>query len=199
LGGWSMGGLVAWEMAQQLAKEGERIKLLTLIDTVPPSMYQLDDNKAGEISMLARFAVDLCGLLGKDPQPLTEQFLSLTPQDQWKMVQEALTSYGVLSLATAHAEMAALLDVFTRNFLAGGNYIARPNNQQVVFFRASDTPEHLVKPWTPLAVGGIHFYSVPGNHFTILTQPAVRIIADLLQEYILNDDGQSVQAVSHKC
>jgi thioesterase domain-containing protein len=31
-----MGGLVAWEMAQQLMKEGETISLLALIDTAPP-------------------------------------------------------------------------------------------------------------------------------------------------------------------
>jgi amino acid adenylation domain-containing protein len=188
LGGWSMGGLVAWEMAQQLVTQGETIRLLSLIDTASSSEYRKESDKAADASMLARFAIDMSRLVGKDPRPLTEQFLWLTPQDQWKMVQEALTSYGVLSLATAHAEMAALLDIFTRNFLAGGNYIARPINQQVVFFRASETPEHLVEPWTPLAVGGIHFHSVPGNHFTILAQPAVRIIADLLQEYILNAD-----------
>jgi thioesterase domain-containing protein len=115
------------------------------------------------------------------------------------MVQDALISYGVLSPMTAHTEMTGLLDVFTRNFLAGKNYIASPNNQQVVFFRASETPEHLAEPWTTLAVGGIHFHSVPGDHFTILTQPTVRIIADLLQEYVLKAYEQPLQAFSSKC
>ena len=36
LSGWSMGGLVAWEMAQQLMKEGETMGLLALMDTTPP-------------------------------------------------------------------------------------------------------------------------------------------------------------------
>src|SRR5262249_27670919 len=35
LGGWSAGGLVALEMAQQLRSQGESIRLLTLIDTSP--------------------------------------------------------------------------------------------------------------------------------------------------------------------
>jgi hypothetical protein len=90
--------------------------------------------------MLASFAMDMSRLVGKDPQPLAKQFLLLTQQDQWKMVQEVLTSYGVLSPEMAHAEMAALLDVFTRNSFAANNYIASPNKQQVVFFRASRTP-----------------------------------------------------------
>ncbi|HEV3316063.1 MAG TPA: amino acid adenylation domain-containing protein [Candidatus Angelobacter sp.] len=199
LGGWSMGGLVAWEMAQQLAKQGERIKLLALIDTIPLSRCQLDDDNTDEIFMLARFALDMSRLVGRDPAPLAQRFSQSTEQDQWNMVQDALISYGVLSPMTAHTEMTGLLDVFTRNFLAGKNYIASPNNQQVVFFRASETPEHLAEPWTTLAVGGIHFHSVPGDHFTILTQPTVRIIADLLQEYVLKAYEQPLQAFSSKC
>jgi thioesterase domain-containing protein len=113
LGGWSMGGLVAWEMAQQLMKEGETISLLALIDTAPPPKYRETDDRADEISMLARFALDISRLVGMDPRPLAEQFSQAAAQDQWKMVQETLTNYGVLAPKTAHAEMTALLDVFT--------------------------------------------------------------------------------------
>jgi amino acid adenylation domain-containing protein len=193
LGGWSMGGLVAWEMAQQLVKQGETIKLLALIDAVPRSGYREASDKTDESSMLARFAINMSRLVGKDPQPLAEQFLRLAPQDQRKMVQETLTSYGVLSPATARAEMATLLDVFTRNFSALNNYIVSANDQQVVFFRASETPKHLVEPWTTLASGGIQFYSIPGDHFTILKQPNARKIADLLQEHISSLGGQLLQ------
>ena len=67
LSGWSMGGLVAWEMAQQLRKEGEIISLLALIDTAPPPKYREADDRDDEISMLARFAVDMSRLVGRDP------------------------------------------------------------------------------------------------------------------------------------
>lgn len=189
-----MGGLVAWEIAQQLVKQGDTIKLLALIDTASPSKYRKARDKAVETSMLASFAMEMSRLLGKDPRPLAKKFLLLTQQDQWKMVQEVLTSYGVLSPETAHAEMAALLAVFTRNSFAADNYSASPNNQEVVFFRASQTPKHLAESWTTLADGGIHFHSVPGDHFTILTQPAVRIIAGLLREYIFKAGEQPLES-----
>ena len=35
LGGWSAGGLVALEMAQQLRAQGESIRMLALLDTSP--------------------------------------------------------------------------------------------------------------------------------------------------------------------
>jgi thioesterase domain-containing protein/acyl carrier protein len=196
LSGWSMGGLVAWEMAQQLMKEGETISLLALIDTAPPPKYREAEDRADEISMLARFAMDMSRLVGRDPGPLVEQFLQAAEQDQWKMVQETLTSYGVLAPKTAHAEMTALLNVFTRNALAMNNYSLHPSDQSVVYLRASETPERFSKVWTKWSGGGIQFHSVPGDHFTMLRRPGVRIIAETLQRYISMNSNNELRAVS---
>jgi amino acid adenylation domain-containing protein len=196
LSGWSMGGLVAWEMAQQLMKEGETIGLLALMDTTPPSGYLEADDRADEISMLARFALDMSRLVGKDPRPLVEQFFQADAQDQWKMVQETLTSYGVLAPKTAHAEMTALLNVFTRNALAMNNYSLHPSDQSVVYFRASETPERFSKLWTKWSGGGIQFHLVPGDHFTMLRRPNVRIIAETLQRYMSMNSNNESRAVS---
>jgi thioesterase domain-containing protein/acyl carrier protein len=198
LSGWSMGGLVAWEMAQQLMKEGETISLLALIDTAPPPKYREAEDRADEISMLARFAVDMSRLVGMDPRPLAKQFSQAAAQDQWKMVQETLTSYGVLSPKTAHAEMTALLDVFTRNFRAMNNYSIPTSDQSVVYFRASETPERFSRLWTKWSGGGIQFHLVPGDHFTMLRRPNVHIIAETLQRYISANSNNESRAVSLK-
>jgi thioesterase domain-containing protein len=196
LSGWSMGGLVAWEMAQQLIKEGEIISLLALIDTAPPPKYREAEDRADEISMLARFALDMSRLVGMDPRPLVEQFSRAAAQDQWKMVQETLTSYGLLAPKTAHAEMTALLDVYTRNFRAMNNYTIHTSKQAVVYFRASETPERFSRLWTQWSGGGIQFHSIPGDHYTILKQPNVRIIAEALQRYISMNSNHESRAVS---
>jgi amino acid adenylation domain-containing protein len=193
LAGWSMGGLIAWEMARQMVAEGERISLLALIDTTPPSKYLDANDRVDEMSMLARFALDISQVVGRDPTPLAERFSHSTEQDQWNMVQDALISYGVLTPMTARAEMTGLLDVFTRNFLAVNNYSLHYSQQPVVFFRASETPERLSRLWTRWAGGGIQFHSVPGDHFTMLRRPGVRIIAQLLQEYMLKAGEQPQQ------
>jgi thioesterase domain-containing protein/acyl carrier protein len=196
LSGWSMGGLVAWEMAQQLRKEGEIISLLALIDTAPPPKYREAEDRADEISMLARFAMDISRLVGRDPGPLVEQFLQAAEQDQWKMVQETLTSSGVLAPKTAHAEMTALLEVYIRNFRAMNNYSIQTSKQAVIYFRASETPERFSRVWTKWSGGGIQFHSVPGDHFTMLRRPGVRIIAETLQRYISINSNNELRAVS---
>jgi amino acid adenylation domain-containing protein len=196
LSGWSMGGLVAWEMAQQLRKEGEIISLLALIDAAAPPKYREAEDRDDEISMLARFAMDMSRLAGRDPGPLVEQFLQAAEQDQWKMVQETLTSSGVLAPKTAHAEMTALLEVYTRNFRAMNNYSIQTSKQAVIYFRASETPERFSKVWTKWSGGGIQFHSVPGDHFTMLRRPGVRIIAETLQRYISMNSNNELRAVS---
>jgi amino acid adenylation domain-containing protein len=196
LSGWSMGGLVAWEMAQQLIQEGETIGLLALMDTAPPSGYLEADDRDDEMSLLARFAVHMSRLIGKNPQSLAQPFLLLTPQDQWKIVQETLTSYGVLTPKTAHAEMTALLDVFTRNFRAMNHYSIQPCQQAVVYLRASETPERFSRLWTKWSGGGIQVHSVPGDHFTFLKRPNVRIIAQILQRSIAMNGNNESRAAS---
>ena len=47
-----MGGLVAWEMAQQLMKEGETISLLALIDTAAYlSMNSNNESRAESLEL----------------------------------------------------------------------------------------------------------------------------------------------------
>jgi thioesterase domain-containing protein len=92
--------------------------------------------------------------------------------------------------------MTALLDVFTRNFFAVNNYSLHQSRQPVVFFRASETPEHLFKPWTMWATGGMQFHLVPGDHFTMLRRPNVGIIAEALQRHISANSSNQSLAVS---
>ncbi|HVQ39350.1 MAG TPA: amino acid adenylation domain-containing protein, partial [Pyrinomonadaceae bacterium] len=58
LGGWSMGGLIAFEMARALERKGEVVSLLALVDPTPPRSngQVLEDD---ELSLLMSFAQDL--------------------------------------------------------------------------------------------------------------------------------------------
>ncbi len=198
LSGWSMGGLVAWEMAQQLIKDGETVGLLALIDTPPPSLYREAIEGSGEIPVLAQFALDMSRLVGRDPRPLAEQFSQAAAQDQWNMVQETLTSYGMLAPKTAHAEMTALLNAFARNSLAMNNYSLRNSEQSVVFFRASETPEYFSKAWATWAGGGVHIHLVSGDHYTMLRRPNVHTIAEILQRHLSANSCNESRTKSQK-
>ena len=55
LGGWSSGGVVAFEMARQLQARGADVPLVVLLDSGPPGIVDADDS----VSLLAGFAGNL--------------------------------------------------------------------------------------------------------------------------------------------
>jgi thioesterase domain-containing protein len=62
--------------------------------------------------------------------------------------------------------------------------------------RASETPERFSRLWTKWSGGGIQVHSVPGDHFTFLRRPNVRIIAEILQRSIAMNGNNESRAVS---
>jgi thioesterase domain-containing protein len=192
LGGWSMGGLVAFEMAHQLIDQGETIGLLTLFDMVPPSEF------SGEIklknSMLERFALDMARLVLHNADELREHFLQLGPEEQFKLILDVLVREGVLPEASGQFDLNRLLDIFTRNASAVENYRLRPIEQRIVLFAAAgrEDPEQLAEKWKPWTTGGVELRAVQGDHYTILKPPHVATIASDLKHYLKSERAAAV-------
>ena len=64
LGGWSFGGIVAYEMAQQLTSAGQAVELMALVDSWPPSL--IPPLPQGDAEIRGWFLRDLMG--GRDAQ-----------------------------------------------------------------------------------------------------------------------------------
>jgi thioesterase domain-containing protein len=181
LGGWSFGGLVAWEMARQLAAEGETIGFLVLIDTYP--VVQPSRGQAAEPSeVLPWFAQDMARLLGIEPATQGAPFEQLRPEEQWAIVQNELVAHQVISYQNAQEEMTQLIEIFARNFHAMERYSLRQSEQSILLLAAAEgQPEKLFSQWRRWARGGVEFQEVPGDHYTMMQRPNVEKIADALQ------------------
>jgi amino acid adenylation domain-containing protein len=187
LAGWSLGGLLAWEMARQLVAEGESIGLLALIDTYP--LMRVPDAQAHEpIAALPWFALDMARLSGRAVDGMRDQFLKLGPDEQWKVIENALVEQEVIPRENAHAEAARLFDIFTRNFRAMERYSLRRTEQSVLLFAAAEggAPERLAEEWKRWAGGGVEFQVMSGDHYTMIKRPKVAAIAEILKLRISN-------------
>jgi amino acid adenylation domain-containing protein len=196
LGGWSMGGLVAYEMARQLREDGQLVGLVALFDTHLPARQReiLDETRDSRFkqNMLARFALDMAQLLGKNVENLRENFLQLEYEQQFQFVQKMLTREGMLSRSAAHDEMTNLLEVFSRNSAAMDSYSVRSSEQPIVLFAAAhgkEEPNHLREEWELRIGHGVDLRRVPGHHYTMLRKSQVSILAKLLGQ--LFDDVRS--------
>jgi thioesterase domain-containing protein/acyl carrier protein len=190
LGGWSMGGIVAFEMAQQLQARGQKVNRLVLLDSSP-----LDENKSyldvDDATLLVGFAQDLGLSLNHLPQ-LWKNLAQLENDEQLTHLLEEAKLAKILPLEIEISQMRSLLEVFKTNYHAILNYVPQIYPERITLFIAS---EELVKKsqdrtmgWSKLANRGVEIHLVPGNHYTILKPPNVQFLA----EKILNEVGSAL-------
>ncbi|MBZ5508005.1 MAG: amino acid adenylation domain-containing protein [Acidobacteriia bacterium] len=189
LGGWSMGGWIAFEMARQLKLSGRKVALLALFDTYPRAKVDVsvNGNQEHKLSMLASFALDLARSLGKDWTGRAEEFLLLESRQQWALLLETLVNDGLLPQDGAEAALEGLLNVFTRNFTARDKYSPSLQEQPTLLFRAAEShgsPGDVVEEWAALTRGSLEVHEIPGDHYTFLRTPHVSLVADVLRRRI---------------
>jgi amino acid adenylation domain-containing protein/FkbM family methyltransferase len=186
LGGWSMGGLVAFEMARQLRAAGEPIALLALFDTYPPTRNHPIGGGDSPAVMLARFALEMARMMGRDTTPLQSKFDQLSLEEQKKLVIEELVHGEMVPRDSAEAEFNRLLNVYVRNLQAITRYSLPPQDQSILLFKAVESEDSQVvgEQWKASGIREIEFHLVPGNHYTILQQPVVANVASFLKNRI---------------
>ena len=182
LGGWSLGGLVAFEMARQLAQKGRSVALLALLDV--EAREEEDARHPAE-----QFLEDLAGQTGKDA-PSAKRFFTL-PRDQsltdelWAEVLEQARMADVIPPDMGARQIRDLSRAFMANARAAQGYVPQPYAGRVTLFKADERPA-LAAPtvdlgWSELCAGGLEVQVVPGNHYTMLRQPHVQVLAERLK------------------
>lgn len=190
LGGWSMGGVVAFEMACQLRALGEEVRLLALFDSKIPSP---DERMiaADETALLWSFARDL-GLRRERLRGLPEDLFASEPDVQQRRLFELARDAGMLPAGATLAQVLGLLRVFKTNVRAMCGYVPREYAGPVTLFKAGDeAARDLSDPalgWGEAAARGLQIHTTPGAHYTILREPHVRALAARLRDCLRQAD-----------
>ena len=186
LGGWSMGGIIAFEMAQQLGAQGQRVSLLALMDAKP--MNSVEDAAAwDEITLLINFAHDL-GLSVDGLNLSTDELAKLDSEELLSSVLQRAIEAGIVpeDIQLAHARK--LFELFRLNVQAMQSYRPQASSQRVTLLKAEEqgtveTPDETMG-WGALTSGEVETHTVPGSHFTIVREPYVRSLAEHLADCI---------------
>jgi amino acid adenylation domain-containing protein len=177
LGGWSFGGLIAFEMTRQLRRQNIEVELLALFDTYPPLRER--GELLNKMPLLARFGTDLALSLGRDVSELAEEFLQLPPERQRKFLRSMLTRDGI-----SEQEFDELLSRFERNALARDKYFLEPIDQKIDLFVAADGEGRgsLSDWWRAWTTSGVNLHLVDGDHYSMLRQPHAGALALRLEQ-----------------
>jgi len=181
LGGWSMGGLVAFEMARLLAAAGEEVDLLALVDTRAPR----DDLPAvppDAASLLAGFLLHL-GLAAERIPPFVEDVAVLAPDDRLRRAWEEARAADVVPGDLDLPRFDRLWTVFRANADAAFAYRPGPSTADLLLVSAGDRPTPAAPEaarWRALTAGTVRTATVAGDHFGLVREPHVRELAAVL-------------------
>jgi thioesterase domain-containing protein len=166
LGGYSFGGTIAFEMAQQLATQGQRDVLVVLFDTNFP--------QRSPASISRKIASMTCLL--RVPAPERLSYL-------WRMLTVPIRS---LRRQMYFARLPSIVKKVREACLqAESDYKPKPYPGRVILFRSNHKPLGEVSDpcarWNEYATRGLEVYEITGNHENILLEPQVRIVAEHLR------------------
>ena len=181
LGGWSIGGLIAFEMARQLQAQGEEVRLLALFDT-KASNAEEESEVIDDAYLPASFALHL----GMSPEQL---------QDMADALSQAQTK-DYLSFMLDHAKAASIIPhdmslgrlrqqfrIFKANIQAARSYQPANLPVSITLFRAAEIPAGADNPtlgWSRVGLEKMEVHDAPGSHLTMMREPYVSVLAERL-------------------
>ncbi|MBW4613344.1 MAG: amino acid adenylation domain-containing protein [Desmonostoc vinosum HA7617-LM4] len=192
IGGWSFGGVVAYEIAQQLVQQGEEISLLAVLDSYVPILLEkakkIDD--AYLVGVLSRV---FGGMFGRDNLVEPEEISHLNVEEKINYIIEKARQVKIFPPAVQQQNNRRILDVLVGTLKATYAYKRRLYPGKVTVFRA--TEKHIMAPdptlvwvelFSVLAANEIEICKVTGHHYSFVLEPHVQVLAERLKTYLDN-------------
>jgi thioesterase domain-containing protein len=197
VGGASMGGTLAMEMAQQLVLRSEQVALVALLDThaqVRPRMQGQPMHAALAIDLLMYASVIASGQ-GRGFEAPVSGLENVDAQSQIAYIFQKLREYELVPASLSLAAFRAALMTFRRNVDALEKYQPRTYEGRVLLLRASEVSEVMKRTagaiyddpacgWQAYCTQPLLVESVPGDHESMNLEPNVRVVGAVLQRYI---------------
>ena len=175
--GFSFGGLVAYEIAQQLKAAGAEVGLLGMLDTRQPELMRGVRTK-GPIVKRVFWRMKLLYLRTHRRNGRVRYL--------WRRFGERMQRANYMYSANRGGGKvaSAIRNVREINYVAGVTYSLQPYSGELTLFRAENNAYEQPLPrdlnWGGLAAGGVVIEELPGDHGQILSQPGLGVLAQKL-------------------
>ena len=189
LGGWSFGGVVAFEMARQLTQQGDKVRAVVLLDTWAPSPKRRE-TMPDSAEFAARFVSDIAGMSGKTLSADIAYLRGLDREAQLRFVLDEALRLDVLPPDINLPELESLFGIFERNARAFWAYAPpRPDPEvPMVLFRAGEGKDERLDGfalgWDRVLQGPLEIRPTSGDHYTMLRGGNAISLASQLKEYL---------------
>jgi thioesterase domain-containing protein len=211
VGGWSMGGVLAYEVAQRLVRRGQPPELVAMLDSGVPSQRPDPNRKRVHRSSFHRAVRHLDQFLEERTWPKRRAYLQGRRERRRRKLAERARKLRA-RFGRTKAKDATPVRGLDRT---DGSYVTQAGERITLLQRTiwvsyrkyrptrSDFPVLLIRTaetqaesgdaslgWAPHLEGEIRSVLVPGNHFTMFEEPNVGVVARALASALAEADGK---------
>ncbi len=179
--GYCLGGSVAFEMAQQLRSQGQKVAMLALVNSIDPKRLSHSASTGNKLTSLQKKLIFhwqksstlspgqmIVRTIGLTKAVLNRLYYKIYPQG--KLLPHALQYYHAMKLSSQ------LVSSYVPSVYAGKS----------ILFRSSAGVEDPSPDlgWNSLFAEGLEVNTLPGHLLDVLNEPSVRVLAEQLESYI---------------
>jgi amino acid adenylation domain-containing protein len=190
LGGFSFGGIIAFEMVKQLSMEGKKVKVLALFDSyVYPHYYYSNPFKKRIVSEFYNLGQLI--FMGLNMFSSIKNF-----KRRYKLLKIKIQGvylklkYGSEKQYQLQFQRSSKIDEMHE--IAFLRYNLLPENVKVDLFRSTEeiyfAHDYKFLGWRKIALKGIRKHMITGNHSEMFLSPAVEEVSVILQNILDQND-----------
>lgn len=181
LGGWSLGGVITYEMARQLEAKGHAPEIIFLIDSASPDSYESIE-ELDEVNLLVLMAMEL-GL--QIHQLSLPKLIDDSANSGLNYLLDLCQKQGLLPETFTDKNLEERYNLMRSNQNAQTDYIHQAGSYtgRTAVFRAehqlSIRQDTVYLGWKPHALQ-LEIYDIPGDHFSLIRKPNVETLGKRL-------------------
>jgi amino acid adenylation domain-containing protein len=188
--GWCYGGTNAFAIARELEDQGEQVEVV-LIDAYPP-VYVDPADEPGRAPIVEALALNLVWDFAEDRKTPAE-LETLSADEQLDYLLALARAGDYLPPDAGRDRIAEVVDLWVANLRLMWRYRPTPLTGRLTQIRAAEanpelaaTPE-LFEAWHGWAASGLRVLSAAGNHYTMMREPHVAALAEIIGSALAED------------
>ncbi|MEH2435495.1 MAG: amino acid adenylation domain-containing protein [Nostoc sp.] len=184
IGGYSSGGIIAYEMARQLVMQGKKVAFLVLFDT-----YGLRNIESVPLQKTASshksFLTIASNYVFEQVKRNTDRLKSQIKEILWRIV---FHFHLIIGRPLPYSNRKFMVEEATRQALR--KYVLQVYSGRATVFRTEDglvvgqREADSKMGWGKLALGGVDIYDISGIHNSIFKEPHVRSVSKKMKDCI---------------
>ncbi|MEM7086666.1 MAG: amino acid adenylation domain-containing protein [Bacteroidota bacterium] len=191
-GGWSMGAVIAFEMAKQVFSQNKKQIPVILLDQKAPARFdQQFSEPTSKLERLAVFGGKIDHIAGSKTLLTKENLKPLSESERTDLFLQEFKKYNLVPEGVQVSDFQIFLNRMMVHHDMALDYRTEPFNGQALLIKAEDSTfvtdafeNNVCYGWSNYVENELEIKTVPGNHITLIKRPNSKEVSLAVHSYL---------------